>query len=127
MNIRRRDVFLADLSPVVGSEHAGVSNVLIIQNDVGNKYSPTVIVAVISDKSRKWQPTHVSLVANECGLDNNSTIFLEQIRTIDKARLGDKCTTLSLKHMEKVNYALGVSVGLREIPTKVQMNRHVKS
>ena len=88
MTVKRGDIFYADLSPVVGSEQGGVRPVLIIQNDVGNKYSPTIIAAAITSKINKAKmPTHIELSANEYGLTKDSVILLEQIRTIDKRRL----------------------------------------
>ncbi|OEH84934.1 PemK family transcriptional regulator [Desulfuribacillus stibiiarsenatis] len=115
MNIKRGDVFYADLSPVVGSEQGGVRPVLIIQNDIGNKYSPTVIVAAITAQIQKAKiPTHIEVNADIYGLEKNSVILLEQIRTIDKQRLTDKITHLNDEMMAKVNDAVNISLGLIE-------------
>lgn len=113
MLIKRGDIYYADLSPVVGSEQGGVRPVLIIQNDVGNKYSPTVIAAAITSKINKAKlPTHIELNAESFGLPKNSVILMEQIRTIDKKRLKEKIGRLDEIHMERVNAALSVSFGL---------------
>ena len=113
MNVRRGDIFYADLSPVVGSEQGGLRPVLIVQNDVGNKYSPTVIAAAITSKMTKARlPTHIGVYAGEVGLLKDSVILLEQIRTIDKARLKEKMGHLSDKQMNDVNSAISVSFGL---------------
>lgn len=115
MNFKRGDVFFADLSPVVGSEQGGVRPVLIIQNDVGNKYSPTVIVAAITSQIEKAKlPTHVEITADEHGLDRDSVVLLEQIRTIDKQRLRDRITHLAPELMKRVEDALQISLGLIE-------------
>ena len=116
MVIKRGDIFYADLSPVVGSEQDGVRPVLIIQNDVGNKYSPTVIAAAITSQINKAKlPTHIEISAQEYGLARDSVILLEQIRTIDKQRLREKIGHLDDELMEKVNEAIGVSFGLSDI------------
>lgn len=113
MLVKRGDVFFADLSPVVGSEQGGVRPVLIIQNDIGNRFSPTVIVAAITAQIQKAKlPTHVEIDAKTHGFDRNSVILLEQIRTIDKQRLTDKITSLDEELMQKVNEALQISLGL---------------
>ena len=113
MLIKRGDIYYADLSPVVGSEQGGVRPVLIIQNDVGNKYSPTVIAAAITSKINKAKlPPHIELNAESFGLPKNSVILMEQIRTIDKKRLKEKIGRLDETHMEQVNAALSVSFGL---------------
>lgn len=113
MTMKRGDVFFADLSPVVGSEQGGQRPVLIVQNDVGNKYSPTVIVAAITAKIAKAKlPTHVEIHKEDVGLIKDSVVLLEQIRTIDKKRLIQKLGTLSPALMEKVDVALLVSLGL---------------
>ncbi len=113
MTIKRGDVYFADLSPVVGSEQGGQRPVLIVQNDVGNKYSPTVIVAAITAKIAKAKlPTHVEIHKEDVGLIKDSVVLLEQIRTIDKKRLIQKLGTLSPELMEKVDVALLVSLGL---------------
>lgn len=116
MQIRRGDVFFADLSPVVGSEQGGVRPVLVLQNDVGNKYSPTVIVAAITSQIDKAKlPTHVELMAAAHGLDRDSVVLLEQIRTIDKRRLREKVAHLEGDIMEQVDAALAISLGLRDL------------
>ncbi len=115
LGIKRGDVFFANLSPVKGSEQGGIRPVLIIQNDVGNRFSPTVIVAAITAKISKGQiPTHVEICSKEHGLERDSVILLEQIRTIDKSRLTDRITRLNRETMEKVNHALMISVGVIE-------------
>lgn len=111
--MKRGDVYFADLSPVVGSEQGGVRPVLIIQNDIGNRFSPTVIVAAITAQIQKAKlPTHVEIDAKKYGFDRDSVILLEQIRTIDKQRLTDKITQLDDDMMLKVNEALNISIGL---------------
>ena len=116
MQIRRGDMFYADLSPVVGSEQGGIRPVLIIQNDLGNKYSPTVIAAAITSQMGKTKlPTHIEIDSSSCGLKNNSVVLAEQIRTIDKSRLKEKIGHIDdEKIIDKVNNALGVSFGLEE-------------
>ena len=112
-NIRRGDIYYADLSPVVGSEQGGLRPVLIVQNDVGNKYSPTVIAAAITSKMSKAKlPTHIDVTASQVGLLKDSVILLEQIRTIDKIRLKEKMGHLDEVTMSGVNEALFVSFGL---------------
>jgi mRNA interferase MazF len=114
--IKRGDIYYADLSPVVGSEQGGVRPVLIVQNDTGNKYSPTVIAAAITSQINKAKlPTHIEISAKEYGLPKDSVILLEQIRTIDKKRLKEKIGHLDDELMEKVNEALGISFGLSEV------------
>ncbi|WP_069366044.1 type II toxin-antitoxin system PemK/MazF family toxin [Salisediminibacterium beveridgei] len=116
MMVKRGDVYFADLSPVVGSEQGGVRPVLIIQNDIGNRFSPTVIVAAITAQIQKAKlPTHVEINAKKYRFDRDSVILLEQIRTIDKQRLTDKITQLDQDMMEKVDDALRVSIGLIEL------------
>jgi len=111
--VKRGDVFFADLSPVVGSEQGGIRPVLIVQNDIGNRFSPTVIVAAITAQIQKAKlPTHVEIDAKTYGFDRNSVILLEQIRTIDKQRLTDKITYLDDELMSKVNEAMQISLGL---------------
>ncbi len=113
MIVKRGDVYFADLSPVVGSEQGGVRPVLIIQNDIGNRFSPTVIVAAITAQIQKAKlPTHVEIDAKNYGFDRDSVILLEQIRTIDKQRLTDKITHLDDEMMEKVDEAIQISLGL---------------
>ncbi|WP_350343424.1 type II toxin-antitoxin system PemK/MazF family toxin [Proteinivorax tanatarense] len=112
MAVKRGDVYYADLSPVVGSEQGGIRPVLVIQNDVGNKYSPTVIVAAITSQISKAKlPTHVE-VGVEFGLEKKSVILLEQLRTIDKQRLNEKVAHLGSDMMVKVDGAIQVSLGL---------------
>lgn len=116
MIIKRGDMYYADLSPVVGSEQGGVRPVLIVQNDIGNKYSPTVIAAAITSQINKAKlPTHIELSAQEYGLQKDSVILLEQIRTIDKKRLREKIGHLDEELMDRVNEAIGVSFGLGDI------------
>lgn len=116
MTIKRGDMFYADLSPVVGSEQGGIRPVVIIQNDLGNKYSPTVIAAAITSQTNKTKlPTHIEIGADAEGLKSNSVILTEQIRTIDKSRLKDKIGHIDdAKVMNQINSALGVSFGLDE-------------
>lgn len=111
--IRRGEIYYADLSPVVGSEQGGVRPVLIVQNDVGNKFSPTVIAAAITSQVDKNNlPTHIQVDAESCGLAKDSVVLLEQVRTIDKQRLREKMGSLDNGDMGKVNHALSVSFGL---------------
>ncbi|MGG1848733.1 type II toxin-antitoxin system endoribonuclease NdoA [Bacillus wiedmannii] len=113
MIVKRGDVYFADLSPVVGSEQGGVRPVLVIQNDIGNRFSPTVIVAVITAQIQKAKlPTHVEIDAKKYGFERDSVILLEQIRTIDKQRLTDKITHLDEVMMIRVDEALQISLGL---------------
>ena len=113
MNIKRGDIYYADLSPVVGSEQGGLRPVLIVQNDVGNRYSPTVIAAAITSKMGKARlPTHIDIYASEVGLAKDSVILLEQIRTLDKRRLREKMGHLEGNLMARVNEAITVSFGL---------------
>ena len=115
MNCKRGDIYYADLSPVVGSEQGGLRPVLIIQNDVGNKYSPTVIAAAITSRMGKTKlPTHIDIssYAHEGGLQRDSVILLEQVRTIDKQRLREKMGHLDDSMMTRVNEAISVSFGL---------------
>ncbi len=113
MNIKRGDIYFANLSPVVGSEQGGERPVLIVQNDVGNRYSPTVIAAAITSRLGKTRlPTHIDVTADKFGLAKDSVILLEQIRTIDKRRLGDKIGHLDGEIMSAVDDAISVSFGL---------------
>ena len=116
MVIKRGDMFYADLSPVVGSEQGGIRPVLVIQNDTGNKYSPTVIVSAITSQANKSKlPTHIELTSKEFGLKADSIILAEQIRTIDKSRLKEKIGHIDDSEvMTQINNALGVSFGLGE-------------
>jgi len=111
--VRRGDIYYADLSPVVGSEQGGMRPVLIVQNDTGNKHSPTVIAAAITSQINKARlPTHIELQANTYGLSKDSVILLEQIRTIDKRRLKEHMGRLDEEMMSKVDNAIAVSFGL---------------
>lgn len=120
--IRRGDIYYADLSPVVGSEQGGIRPVLIVQNDMGNRYSPTVIAAAITSKTSKNKlPTHIEVTAGQnilsqtdCGLAKNSVILLEQIRTIDKQRLKERMGKLDDRTMQQVDSAIGISFGLNQ-------------
>jgi mRNA interferase MazF len=113
MSVKRGDIYYADLSPVVGSEQGGLRPVLIIQNDVGNRYSPTVIAAAITSRLGKNRlPTHIDVYADRVGLVKDSVILLEQVRTLDKRRLKEKMGHLDESMMEEVNRAIAVSVGL---------------
>lgn len=113
MNIRRGDIYYADLSPVVGSEQGGLRPVLIVQNNVGNRYSPTVIAAAITSRLGKAKlPTHIDIQAGEVGLARDSVVLLEQIRTLDKRRLREKMGHLSDPVMEQVDTAITISFGL---------------
>ena len=115
MSVKRGDIYYADLSPVVGSEQGGLRPVLIIQNDVGNKYSPTVIAAAITSKMEKNKlPTHIDIYADSVGLARDSVVLLEQVRTLDKRRLKEKMGHLDDNVMRDVNNAIGISFGLGE-------------
>lgn len=110
--IKRGELYYADLSPVVGSEQGGIRPILIVQNNTGNKYSPTIIAAAITSQINKAKlPTHIEIQANEFGLVKDSVILLEQIRTLDKRRLKEKIGELSPTTMKKVNMALLISLG----------------
>lgn len=114
--VKRGDIYYADLSPVIGSEQGGIRPVLILQNDIGNKYSPTVIISAITSQINKAKlPTHVEISSEEYGLNKDSVILLEQIRTIDKRRLKDKIGHINDELMQKVDDSLMVSLGLVEI------------
>ena len=113
VTVRRGDVFYADLDPVVGSEQGGLRPVLIVQNDVGNRYSPTVIAAAITSRMSKTRlPTHIDVLAGRTGLLRDSIVLLEQLRTLDKRRLREKLGHLDEAIMQEVDLALGVSLGL---------------
>lgn len=125
VEIKRGDVFFADLSPVVGSEQGGMRPVLVIQNNVGNHYSPTVIVAAITARIEKPKmPTHVAISADDAGIERDSVILLEQVRTIDKQRLKDQVTHLDAKTMAAVDAALATSIGLADRSRKKRPNRN---
>lgn len=113
MIVKRGDIFYADLSPVIGSEQGGVRPVLVVQNDIGNKYSPTIIVAAITSQINKARlPTHIEINAPEYGLPKDSVVLLEQIRTIDKKRLREKIGRFNEEMMRLVDDALKISIGL---------------
>ena len=113
MSVKRGDIYYADLSPVVGSEQGGLRPVLIIQNDVGNRYSPTVIAAAITSRLSKTRlPTHIDVYADRVGLVKDSVILLEQVRTLDKKRLRERMGHVEERVMEKVDLAIAVSFGL---------------
>jgi|SRR5690625_4459493 len=114
--MKRGDIYRGNLNPVVGSEQGGTRPVLVIQNDVGNKYSPTTIVAAITSRIRKAKlPTHVEILGEKHNMDRDSVILLEQIRTIDKLRLKEKVAHLDEETMLRVNEALMISLGLVEL------------
>ena len=113
-NVKRGDIFYADLSPVVGSEQGGTRPVLIVQNDTGNKHSPTVIAAAITSQTGKARlPTHINITGASAGLSKDSVVLLEQIRTIDKRRLREHMGRLDDVAMDKIDSAIAVSFGLR--------------
>lgn len=115
MVVKRGDIFYADLSPVIGSEQGGTRPVLVVQNDVGNKFSPTVIVAAITSQINKAKlPTHIEIKSSDVGLLKDSVILLEQVRTIDKKRLREKIGTLGDEMLARVDEALGISFGITE-------------
>ncbi len=114
--IRRGDIFYANLNPVLGSEQGGLRPVLIIQNDIGNMYSPTTIIAAITSRIKRAKlPTHIAIAASRYQLEKDSVILLEQLRTIDKQRLKEKIAHLDENTMEKVEGALQISLGLKEL------------
>jgi mRNA interferase MazF len=116
MQLRRGDIFYAQLNPVIGSEQGGMRPVLVIQNDIGNQYSPTtIIIAITSQIVKAKLPTHVEISAKKCGMEKDSVILTEQIRTIDKSRLKQKVANLDDDTMGKVNKAIQVSLGLIDI------------
>ncbi|MBQ9734844.1 MAG: type II toxin-antitoxin system PemK/MazF family toxin [Clostridia bacterium] len=113
--IKRGELYYADLSPVIGSEQGGVRPILVVQNDTGNKYSPTIIAAAVTSRLNKAKlPTHIELSAHEFGLQKDSVILLEQIRTLDKRRLKERIGELSPTTMKRVNIALLISLGFAE-------------
>lgn len=123
MRIYKGDIFYADLTPVVGCEQGGIRPVLIIQNDIGNRYSPTVIVAAITSRIEKNSlPTHIRLCSQQYGLRQNSLVLLEQVRTIDRSRLREYIGHLSEPQMQQVNEALAVSFGLDALLSEPQMS-----
>ena len=116
MLVKRGEIYYADLSPVVGSEQGGIRPVLIVQNDIGNRHSPTVIAAAITSRRDKAKlPTHIDVQAATCGLTKDSVVLLEQIRTLDKRRLREKMGSLDEKAMRHVDEALAVSFGLGSV------------
>ncbi|MGI6064938.1 MAG: type II toxin-antitoxin system PemK/MazF family toxin [Bacillota bacterium] len=116
MIIKRGEVFYAELNPVQGSEQGGTRPVLVVQNDIGNQYSPTTIILAITSQINKAKlPTHVELPKEKTGLERDSVILAEQVRTIDKSRLQHKVTVLSNEIMEKVNRAVEISLGLVDV------------
>ncbi len=118
MTVKRGDIFYADLSPVVGSEQGGVRPVLIVQNDIGNRYSPTVIAAAITSRHQKAKlPTHIEINGSTSGLARDSVVLLEQIRTIDKRRLREKMGEVENNSMNKVDEALSISFGINQRQT----------
>ena len=115
MTIKRGELYYADLSPVVGSEQGGIRPVLVVQNDVGNKYSPTVIAAAVTSKINKAKlPTHIELSSNSYGLQKDSVILLEQIRTLDKRRLKERIGELNESTMTRVDKAILISIGFEK-------------
>jgi len=116
MSVKRGEIYYADLSPVVGSEQGGVRPVLIIQNDVGNRFSPTVIAAAItSQKDKTKLPTHIQISSRNCGLARDSVVLLEQVRTIDKRRLKERMGRVEEPYMDQVDRALSISFGLEPV------------
>lgn len=113
MKIKRGEIFYADLSPVIGSEQSGIRPILIVQNDIGNKYSPTIIAVAITSKVKNKMPTHIEIEGTKYGLDKNSVILAEQIRTLDKSRLKEKVGRLDKETLDKVKKAIEISCGLR--------------
>ena len=114
MTVKRGEIYYADLSPVVGSEQGGIRPVLIVQNDLGNRYSPTVIAAAItSQRDKSKLPTHIELSSRSCGLSRDSVVLLEQVRTLDKRRLKERMGRLDEDAMARIDRALSVSFGLR--------------
>lgn len=113
MDINRGDIFYADLSPVVGSEQGGIRPVLVVQNNVGNKYSPTVIIAAITSQLSKAKlPTHIELARNKYNLPKDSVVLLEQIRTLDKRRLKEKLSKIDEMTMQQIDVAIMISLGI---------------
>ena len=120
MNVKRGEIYYADLSPVVGSEQGGIRPVLIVQNDVGNRHSPTVIAAAITSQQNKTRlPTHIEISARDYGLSRKSVVLLEQIRTLDKRRLRERMGCLDHTLMQQVDNAIAVSFGLSDGHTEV--------
>lgn len=113
MKVKRGDIYYADLSPVIGSEQAGIRPILVVQNDIGNKFSPTIIGIAITSKQKAKLPTHIEIEGTKYGLDKDSVILAEQIRTLDKKRLKEKVGRLDKDTMEKVKRAIEISFGIR--------------
>ena len=125
-NVKRGDIYHADLDPVFGSEQGGYRPVLVIQNNIGNKYSPTVIVAAITSKEKMKLPTHIAVPEME-GLEKDSVVLLEQLRTLDKRRLENYVCTLDRTEMEKINKAIRRSTGIPKIIEKTVSRKLVQS
>ena len=124
--VKRGEIFYADLSPVIGSEQGGIRPVIIIQNDIGNKYSPTVIVAAITSQINKAKlPIHVEISSEEYGLNRDSVVLLEQIRTLDKRRLKEKIGHMTEADMKKVNKALAISLNLSWVKNKKNFKGYI--
>lgn len=123
MRVRRGDIFYADLSPVVGSEQDGVRPIVVIQNDVGNRYSPTIIGIAITSKEKIKMPTHLEIDGSKYGLEKDSVILAEQIRTLDKSRLKEKVGRLDKETLDKLKKAIEISFGLRG---KVNFDEYIK-
>lgn len=113
MKVKRGEIYYADLSPVIGSEQAGIRPILVVQNDVGNKFSPTIIGIAITSKQKVKLPTHIEIEGTKYGLDKDSVILAEQIRTLDKKRLREKVGQIDEETMEKVKRAIEISFGIR--------------
>lgn len=113
MKVKRGEIYYADLSPVIGSEQAGIRPILVVQNDVGNKFSPTIIGIAITSKQKAKLPTHIEIEGTKYGLDKDSVILAEQIRTLDKKRLKEKVGQIDEETMEKVKRAIEISFGIR--------------
>lgn len=123
MNIKRGEIYYADLSPVVGSEQSGIRPILVIQNDIGNRFSPTIIGVPITSKAKVSMPTHIAIEGNKYGLDKDSIILAEQIRTLDKTRLKERVGKLDKKVLEEVKRAIEISCGLRG---KISFEEYIK-
>ena len=123
MIIKRGDIYYADLSPVIGSEQSGTRPILIIQNDIGNKFSPTIIGVPITSKQKVNMPTHIAIEGNKYGLEKDSVILTEQIRTLDKKRLKEKVGRIDKDVLNKVKKAIEISCGLRG---KVSFEQYIK-
>lgn len=123
MKVLRGDIFYADLSPVVGSEQSGIRPILVVQNDIGNKYSPTIIAVAITSKIKNKMPTHIEIDGSKYGLDKKSVILAEQIRTLDKKRLKEKVGSLDKDTLDKVKHAIEISCGLRG---KISFDEYIK-